>query len=110
RISAIKQYSTLGAGFKIAMRDLEIRGSGNILGTAQSGHIVTIGFDLYCALLRQAIAKLKGERSGKRIEVALRLDFVVSREVEWIGKNAARGVRNAESAQAPAFLPIGYIS
>src|SRR5581483_3472823 len=47
RINAIKQYSTLGAGFKIAMRDLEIRGAGNVLGTQQSGHIIAIGFDLY---------------------------------------------------------------
>jgi transcription-repair coupling factor (superfamily II helicase) len=130
RINAIKQYGSLGAGFKIAMRDLEIRGAGNILGTAQSGHIVTIGFDLYCALLRQAIAKLKGERSGKRIEVLLRLDFVVQRETEWAGRaNARHGMRNAEtkrpagsaeanaktriqnseSTEAPAFIPIAYI-
>src|SRR5438094_10185449 len=84
RISAIKQYSSLGAGFKIAMRDLEIRGAGNILGTAQSGHAVAIGFDLYCQLLKQAIAKLKGEKVRARIEVALRLDFVVTNEAEWL--------------------------
>ena len=51
RINAIKQYSSLGAGFRIAMRDLEIRGAGSILGTAQSGHIMAVGFDLYCQLL-----------------------------------------------------------
>src|SRR6185503_8894668 len=62
RISAIKQYSSLGAGFRIAMRDLEIRGAGSILGTAQSGHIMAVGFDLYCQLLRQAVAQLKGEK------------------------------------------------
>src|SRR5207248_732333 len=48
RISAIKQYSTLGSGFKIAMRDLEIRGAGNLLGAEQSGHITAVGFELYC--------------------------------------------------------------
>src|SRR5207244_2707753 len=48
RISAIKQYSTLGSGFKIAMRDLEIRGAGNLLGAQQSGHIAAVGFELYC--------------------------------------------------------------
>jgi Transcription-repair coupling factor (superfamily II helicase) len=63
RINAIKQYSSLGAGFRIAMRDLEIRGAGSILGTAQSGHIMAVGFDLYCQLLKQAVAQLKGERS-----------------------------------------------
>jgi transcription-repair coupling factor (superfamily II helicase) len=110
RISAIKQYGSLGAGFKIAMRDLEIRGAGNILGTAQSGHIVTIGFELYCAMLRQAIAKLKGERSGKRAEVAMRLDFVVAREVEWIRENPERETRAPGLPKAPAFLPVNYIS
>ena len=128
RISAIKQYGSLGAGFKIAMRDLEIRGAGNILGTAQSGHIVTIGFDLYCALLRQAIAKLKGERTGRRIEVMLKLDFVVLREAEWTCGDGARGapegdglrqpnggaaaptvVQHRASHEAPAFLPVSYI-
>src|SRR5256885_4653575 len=83
RISAIKQYGSLGAGFKIAMRDLEIRGAGNILGTAQSGHIVSIGFDLYCALLRQAVTKLKGGKVQPRLEVVLRLDFLAPNEAEW---------------------------
>ncbi len=92
RINAIKQYSSLGAGFKIAMRDLEIRGAGNILGTAQSGHIVTIGFDLYCALLKQAVAKLKGDQVKARLEVVLRTDFVVTREAEY-------------SPRAPTVLP-----
>ena len=83
RINAIKSYSSLGAGFKIAMRDLEIRGAGNILGTAQSGHIVSIGFDLYCSLLRQAVSKLKGDKVQSRLEVGLRTDFVATREAEF---------------------------
>src|SRR5438067_2100363 len=83
RINAIKQYSSLGAGFKIAMRDLEIRGAGNVLGTAQSGHIVAIGFDLYCQLLKQAIAKMKGEKVRPRVEIVLRLDFVATSESEF---------------------------
>ncbi|MCE9609161.1 MAG: transcription-repair coupling factor [Chthoniobacter sp.] len=91
RINAIKQYSSLGAGFKIAMRDLEIRGAGNILGTAQSGHIVSIGFDLYCSLLRQAVSKLKGEKVRPRLDVVLRTDFVVLREAEWGGAESGDG-------------------
>ena len=55
RISAMKQYSTLGSGFKIAMRDLEIRGAGNLLGAEQSGHITAVGFDLYCQLFKQSV-------------------------------------------------------
>src|SRR4029450_1161156 len=62
RISAIKQYSTLGSGFKMAMRAAEIRGAGNLLGSEQSGHIVAVGFDLYCQLLKQSVATLKGEK------------------------------------------------
>ncbi len=100
RINAIKQYSSLGAGFKIAMRDLEIRGAGNILGTAQSGHIINVGFDLYCSLLRQAVSKIKGERVRPRADVVTRLDFVASREADF-----AR-----DFARVPAFLPISYIS
>ena len=91
RINAIKQYSSLGAGFKIAMRDLEIRGAGNILGTAQSGHIVSIGFDLYCSLLRQAVSKMKGEKVRPRLDVVLRTDFVVLREAEWAGVESGDG-------------------
>ncbi|NJK90588.1 MAG: hypothetical protein HC904_01410 [Blastochloris sp.] len=65
RVRAIKQYSELGAGFKIAMRDLEIRGAGNLLGTAQSGHIIAVGFDLYCRLLKKAIEATKeGGKAG----------------------------------------------
>ncbi len=76
RISAIKQYSTLGSGFKIAMRDLEIRGAGNLLGPQQSGHITAVGFDLYCQLLKQSVASLKGEKLAPRLEVQARLDFL----------------------------------
>ncbi|MBI3417137.1 MAG: transcription-repair coupling factor, partial [Verrucomicrobia bacterium] len=76
RISAIKQYSSLGSGFKIAMRDLEIRGAGNLLGPQQSGHITAVGFELYCQLLKQCVASLKGERVKPRVETEIHLDFV----------------------------------
>src|SRR5476651_2747267 len=82
RVSAIKQYSQLGAGFKIAMRDLEIRGAGNLLGTAQSGHITAVGFDLYCQLLKTAVSRMKGEKTGRLIETKLQLDFIAWQEGE----------------------------
>ncbi len=78
RIAAIRQYSNLGAGFRVAMRDLEIRGAGNILGTEQSGHILAIGFEFYCRLLKAAVAKLKGERTPGRPDIRVQLDFVAS--------------------------------
>lgn len=76
RISAMKQYSTLGSGFKIAMRDLEIRGAGNLLGAEQSGHITAVGFELYCQLLKQSVGALKGEKVKRRVEVRVALDFI----------------------------------
>ena len=76
RISAMKQYASLGSGFKIAMRDLEIRGAGNLLGAEQSGHITAVGFELYCQLLKQSVASMKGEKVKPRVEVRVALDFL----------------------------------
>jgi len=101
RINAIKQYSSLGAGFRIAMRDLEIRGAGSILGTAQSGHIVAVGFDLYCQLLKQAVAQRKGEKLRLRLEVDLRLDFVATNEAEFVPLGP--------EARMPAFIPASFV-
>ena len=81
RMSAIKQYAQLGSGFKIAMRDLEIRGAGNLLGAQQSGHITAVGFELYCTLLKQSVATLKGEKVKQRTNAALRLDFLAMNPV-----------------------------
>ncbi|HUB68101.1 MAG TPA: transcription-repair coupling factor [Candidatus Methylacidiphilales bacterium] len=99
RVSAIRQYSQLGAGFKIAMRDLEIRGAGNLLGTAQSGHITAVGFDLYCQLLKAAVARLKGQKPGRLVETKLQLDFLAWQENEVDEKGGKFG----------AFLPRTYL-
>jgi transcription-repair coupling factor (superfamily II helicase) len=101
RINAIKQHSGLGAGFKIAMRDLEIRGAGNILGTAQSGHIINIGFDLYCQILQQAVENLQGRRSRTRTDVMMRLDFVCTNEAEYV---------SSQPHLEPAFIPADYMA
>jgi transcription-repair coupling factor (superfamily II helicase) len=76
RLSAMRQHNQLGAGFRIAMRDLELRGAGNLLGAEQSGHIVGVGFELYCQLLRQSVARLKGEKHAAAIRANVKLDFV----------------------------------
>jgi transcription-repair coupling factor (superfamily II helicase) len=76
RISAIKQYSRPGSGFKIALRDLEIRGAGDLLGIEQSGHIAAVGFELYCQLLKQSINALKGLPVKPRLQIELCLDFI----------------------------------
>ncbi|MBN8247115.1 MAG: transcription-repair coupling factor, partial [Verrucomicrobia bacterium] len=98
RMSAIKQYSALGSGFKIAMRDLEIRGAGNLLGPQQSGHITAVGFDLYCQLLKQSIASLKGEGVARRAEVRMRLDFLAMNPGEETAAEPAPGPRSRRTA------------
>jgi transcription-repair coupling factor (superfamily II helicase) len=111
RISAIKQYSSLGAGFRIAMRDLEIRGAGSMLGTAQSGHIIAIGFDLYCQLLKQAVTQLKGEKPRFRLDVDLKLDFVATNEAEFVATpNLGVGESGSVPHKIAAFIPITYVS
>ncbi len=100
RINAIKQYSSLGAGFKIAMRDLEIRGAGNLLGTQQSGHIAAIGFDLYCQLLKQSVSKLKGEPSADRIDLSLNIDFICTNEAQF---------HQGPDGSLPAYIPANYM-
>jgi transcription-repair coupling factor (superfamily II helicase) len=93
RIGAIKQYSTLGSGFKIAMRDLEIRGAGNLLGPEQSGQITAVGFELYCQLLKQSVSALKGESVAPRVDVQFRIDF--------LALNPGEGAEAAESGHGP---------
>lgn len=73
RLKAIEEFSELGAGFKIAMRDLEIRGAGNILGTEQSGHIASVGYELYCQLLENAVRRVKHQPLRETRHVAVNL-------------------------------------
>src|SRR5262249_6741306 len=84
RLKAIEEFTELGAGFKIAMRDLEIRGAGNILGTQQSGHIAAVGYELYCQLLENAV------RAQKQMPRKTHLEVTV--DVPW-----------------PAYLPREYV-
>ncbi len=137
RISAIKQYSTLGSGFKIAMRDLEIRGAGNLLGSQQSGHITAVGFDLYCQLLKQSVSALKGEKVKPRVEVEVHLDFLamspeehrdtpqprpsrkkaadedlvvfIPRDVAVCSSKPEEKTELVLTAKTPAYVPAGYI-
>jgi len=96
RIQAITQHSALGAGFRLALRDLEIRGAGNLLGSEQSGHIGAVGFGLYCQLLKRTIARQKGEELPPLAEIELRLDFI-----DLTPASAA--------ADNSAAIPIDYI-
>ncbi len=73
RLRAIEEFSQMGAGFALAMRDLELRGAGNILGTQQSGHIATVGYEMYCALLERAVRQLKKLPPRESVDVNIDL-------------------------------------
>ena len=76
RLSAIREFTELGSGFKIAMRDLEIRGAGNLLGEAQHGHMEAVGYDLYCKMLNESVRELKGEQQIQdKYDTVLDLDI-----------------------------------
>lgn len=128
RLTAMRQHNQLGAGFRIAMRDLELRGAGNLLGAEQSGHIVGVGFELYCQLLRQSVARLKGEKTAAAIRASVKLDFVFvgeAADANEAGAATTRGrhvdgytaLRDAEDAEVAievpkiqARLPSAYIA
>jgi len=71
RLAAMKEYSELGSGFKIAMRDLEIRGAGNLLGAEQSGHMEAVGYDLYCKMLNEAVKEAKGVAVEEKFDTSI---------------------------------------
>jgi transcription-repair coupling factor (superfamily II helicase) len=104
RMSAIKQYAQLGSGFKIAMRDLEIRGAGNLLGAQQSGHITAVGFDLYCQLLKQSVSALKGEKVKPRVSTHVSFDFLA---IGFEGMPAPDDSVKLDTATAN--LPLNYV-
>ncbi|MBL9140254.1 MAG: transcription-repair coupling factor, partial [Phycisphaerae bacterium] len=90
RLKAIEDYSMLGAGFRIAMRDLEIRGAGNLLGAEQSGHIATVGYEMYCQLLEQAVGDLKEETRVVPSDTMLDLGVVGSIPRGYIASDLRR--------------------
>ncbi|GJM38050.1 MAG: transcription-repair-coupling factor [Acidimicrobiales bacterium] len=105
RLKTIGEATELGSGFRIAMRDLEIRGAGNLLGTGQSGHIAAVGYDLYCQMVTEAVAELKGERPEEPIEISIEVpghahlpDDYVTREATRL--EAYRRLANVDTAQA----------
>lgn len=75
RLKAIKEFTELGSGFRIAMRDLEIRGAGNLLGPEQHGHMEAVGYDMYCRLLEEAVNEIKGEEVHENIETSVDLSI-----------------------------------
>ena len=91
RLAALKRHGGLGSGFNLAVRDLELRGAGNLLGSQQSGHIAAVGFGLYCQLLKRTIAMMKGEKVKDVVDAKLNLDFTNPRlPYEYIEEDVQR--------------------
>jgi transcription-repair coupling factor (superfamily II helicase) len=91
RLAAIREFTEFGAGFKLAMRDLELRGAGNILGEAQSGHIESIGYELYCKEIDRAVRQLKGEDVGEsRADITIDLPLKASIPASYIPDESLR--------------------
>jgi transcription-repair coupling factor (superfamily II helicase) len=90
RLKAIEEYSHLGAGFKIAMRDLEIRGAGNILGPEQSGHIATVGYEMYCQLLEECVRQLKHQPKATTPEAHVDIGVSAFIPKTWIAGDRQR--------------------
>lgn len=90
RLSAIREFAEFGSGFKIAMRDLEIRGAGNVLGPEQSGHMMSVGYDLYLKLLEEAVLEEKGETPPQRVECAAELTLSANLPAEYVSDPGQR--------------------
>ncbi len=90
RLAALKEFSDLGAGFKIAALDLELRGAGNLLGGEQSGHIEAVGFEMYTSMLEDAVSKLKGEERVERPSVQMSLGIALRIDESYIAEENQR--------------------
>jgi transcription-repair coupling factor (superfamily II helicase) len=90
RLRTIGETTELGSGFRIAMRDLEIRGAGNLLGTGQSGHVASVGYDLYCQMVTEAIAELNGETLPAPVEVTVEVPVPAYLPQDYIAREDLR--------------------
>jgi transcription-repair coupling factor (superfamily II helicase) len=104
RLAALKEFSDLGAGFKIAALDLELRGAGNLLGGEQHGHIAAVGFDMYTRMLEETVRELKGEEVPLEIHSALNLALDIRIPTEYIAdeNQRLRAYRRIASARDAA--------
>jgi transcription-repair coupling factor (superfamily II helicase) len=90
RLRTIGEHTELGSGFKIAMRDLEIRGAGNLLSGDQSGHIAAVGYDLYVQMVSEAVAEMKGEERREPAEIRLDLPVDANLPADYVGREDLR--------------------
>ena len=109
RLHAVEEFSMLGAGFRIAMRDLELRGAGNLLGEEQSGHIAAVGYEMYCQLLEQAVAELRNEVKVTPLDTIVDIGLAGSIPKGWIPSDARRMEAYRRIGQADTIDALGKV-
>ena len=109
RLKAIKEFTTLGSGYRIAMRDVEIRGVGNILGTKQHGHMVNVGFDTYCQLLEETVNELKGEVIKANKPTIVDINITAFIPDEWVGSGEQKMIEYKRLSDVKNETELDYI-
>lgn len=109
RLKAIKEFTTLGSGYRIAMRDVEIRGVGNILGTKQHGHMVNVGFDTYCQLLEETVNELRGEGGNKTKPAIVDINITAFIPDEWVGSKEQKMIEYKRLSDVKSEVELDYI-
>lgn len=109
RLKAIKEFTTLGSGYQIAMRDVEIRGVGNILGTKQHGHMVTVGFDTYCQLLEETVHEIQGEIREEKVNTVVDINVTAYIPDEWVGSKEQKMIEYKRLADVKNDTEPDYI-
>lgn len=110
RLKAIKEFTTLGSGYQIAMRDVEIRGVGNILGTKQHGHMINVGFDTYCQLLEETVQELQGEVVDKTNPTIVDINVTAFIPDEWVGSAEQKMIEYKRLADVKSDIELDYIT
>ncbi len=110
RLKAIKEFTTLGSGYQIAMRDVEIRGVGNILGTKQHGHMVNVGFDTYCQLLEETVQELQGQVVDKTNPTIVDINVTAFIPDEWVGSKEQKMIEYKRLADVKTDMELDYIT
>jgi len=109
RLKAIKEFTTLGSGYQVALRDVEIRGVGNILGTKQHGHMVNVGFDTYCQLLEETINDIQGEHVEKNPPTIVDINITAYIPSEWVGSQEQKMIEYKRLSDVKSQIELDYI-
>ena len=109
RLKAIKDFTTLGSGYQIAMRDLEIRGVGNILGAQQHGHMISVGFDVYCDLLEDAIKKLQGEKIQRKETPVIDINITAFIPDDYVGDKQQKMIEYKRLADVQSIRELDML-